>query len=75
VTNSVPVELQEASLTHSAWPVKERIWRISASKYTFTLPFIRPIADISAKPPLMLTQDTPTLKNIKELGKQREIHE
>jgi hypothetical protein len=61
VTNSMPVELQDASFTHSAWPVKERIWRISASKYTTTLPFIRPTADMSARPPLMLTHDTPTL--------------
>jgi hypothetical protein len=61
VANSMPVELQHASLTHSAWPVKERIWRISASKYTTTLPFIRPTADMSARPPLMLTHDTPTL--------------
>ena len=62
VTNSMPVELHDTSLTHSAWPVRERIWRISASKYTCTLPFMRPTAVISARPPLMLTQDTPTLQ-------------
>ena len=63
VTNSLPVELQDASFTHSAWPVRDRIWRASDSKYTFTLPFMSPTADMSARPPLMLTHDTPKLGN------------